>query len=133
MKENKPILFFDGHCNLCNSFIDLLVRVDKKHRVYIASLQGQAAKEKLPPEVIEKLSSVVLLDSHGHSHFKSSAIFRVAWAVGGPLLLLVPFWILPRFFTNWVYDFVALSRYKLFGRRNTCRLPTPQEKAHFLD
>ncbi len=132
-EHNKPILFFDGHCNLCNGFIDFLVRRDKNHRVLIASLQGETARQKLPPEAIAKLASVVLLDTDGRIHFKSSAIFRVAWCVGGPLHILTPFRILPRFFTNWIYDFVALTRYSLFGRRETCRIPTAEERQRFLD
>lgn len=132
-ENNKPILFFDGHCNLCNGFIDFLVRRDQGRQVLIASLQGKTAQQKLPPEVINSLSSVVLLDGQGHLHFKSSAIFRVVWYVGGLLHIITPFWILPRFFTNWVYDFVALTRYSLFGRRETCRIPTEEERQHFLD
>lgn len=132
MEENKPILFFDGYCNLCNSLIDFLVRKDKKRQILIASLQGKTAVEKLPKEVINRPSSVVLLDTKGNLHFKSSAIFHISQIIRGPLLLLVPFCLLPRFFTDWVYDFVALSRYPLFGRRNTCRIPSEKEKKHFL-
>ncbi len=133
MSENKPILFFDGHCNLCNGFIDFLVRNDPNHKVLIASLQGKTAKEKLPGELTESLTSVVLLDRHGKLHKKSSAVFRVAKELGGWFNLIRPFWILPRIFTNWIYDFVAINRYKWFGRVDTCRLPTPEEQAHFLD
>ena len=132
-ENNKPILFFDGHCNLCNGFIDFLVRRDKAQQVLIASLQGKTAEAKLPKEVRESLSSVVLMDSRGHLHYKSSAIFRVIGYVGGFLHILTPFRILPRFFTNWIYDFVALTRYSLFGLRNTCRIPTEEERQHFLD
>ena len=133
MKENKPILFFDGHCNLCNGFIDFLVRHDKAQNVLVASLQGETAKKRLPEARIQELSSVILLDTSGKIHTKSSAIFRIAWAVGGLFLLLTPFWLLPRFFTNWIYDFVAINRYRWFGRRESCRLPTEAEKARFLD
>jgi predicted DCC family thiol-disulfide oxidoreductase YuxK len=133
MAENKPILFFDGHCNLCNGFIDFLVRRKATEHFFIASLQGQTAAAKLPPEVISKLSSVVLRDTEGELYFKSSAIFKLARILGGFWLLLLPFALLPRFFTNWVYDFVAISRYSLFGKTHSCRLPTEEEQAYFLD
>ncbi len=132
-ENNKPILFFDGHCNLCNGFIDFLVRKDRNRKVLIASLQGKTAQQTLPPEAIEKLASVVYMDSNKELHYKSSAIFRVAWQVGGWLHIITPFRILPRFFTNWIYDFVALTRYSFFGRRDTCRIPTEEERRHFLD
>ena len=132
LENKKPILFFDGHCNLCNGSIDYLVSADKNKRVMIASLQGETAKAKLPPEQINKLSSVVLLDEQGQIHLKSSAVFKVALRVKRSLILLTPFWILPRFFTDWVYDRVANNRYKMFGQKDTCRIPTEEEKAHFL-
>lgn len=129
--DSKTILFFDGHCNLCNGFIDFVVRRDKHRKTFIASLQGKTAEKMLPPERIKTLNSVVLLH-HQEIYLKSSAIFKLAMILGGPLLLFLPFWIIPRFFTNWVYDWVALSRYRLFGRRETCRIPTEEEKQHFL-
>ena len=131
MDENKPILFFDGDCNLCNSFIDLLIRIDGQHRVYIASLQGETAQKLLPQDIRTNLKSLVFLDQ-GQLHEKSSGVFRLALLIKGPLLFLVPFWVFPRFFTNWIYDLVALSRYSLFGRRPSCRLPTEEEKQYFL-
>jgi predicted DCC family thiol-disulfide oxidoreductase YuxK len=132
-EHNKPILFFDGHCNLCNGVVDFLVRHDKACKILLAPLQGETARKTLPAGVIAKLSTVVLYDTGGEIYMKSSAVFRVAWIMGGWFHLITPFWIVPRLFTNWIYDFVALARYPLFGRRNTCRLPTPEEQQHFLD
>ena len=131
-ENNKAILFFDGHCNLCNGFIDFLVSKDKGRKILIASLQGETAKAKLPAERREKLNTLVLLDTSGNLHIKSSAVFRIAWILGGFFHILTPFWIIPRFFTNWVYDFVALNRYRIWGRKDTCRLPTEDERLHFL-
>ncbi len=133
MKENKAILFFDGHCNLCNSVIDLVVRRDKDRQILVASLQGEAARQKLPQETREKMSSVVLFEPPGKLSYKSAAVFRIARILRGRFLLLLPFWILPRFFTDWIYDLVAHNRYRLFGQRNTCRIPTEDEKSHFLE
>lgn len=131
MKKSKPILFFDGHCNLCNSFIDFLVRYDPNRRVLIASLQGKTGAETLSPEIRENMKSVVLLDED-KMYEKSAAIFRVSRIVQGPFVLLLPFWILPRPLTNWIYDWVAGNRYRLFGKHETCRIPSEDEKSHFL-
>ena len=132
-ENNKPILFFDGHCNLCNGMIDFLVRHDPHTRVLVASLQGKTAQAKLPQEIRERMSSVVLLKPNGDLFFKSSAAFRVAWTVGGFLSLFTLFWVIPRPITDFIYDLVADLRYKFMGRRDTCRIPTEAEKQHFLD
>ena len=132
MENNKPILFFDGHCNLCNGMIDFLVRQDSKIRVLVAPLRGQTAEQKLPQESREKMSSIVLLKPDGDLYSKSAAAFRVAWAVGGLLRVFTIFWILPRPITDYLYDQVAAARYKIFGKRETCRIPSEEEKQHFL-
>ncbi len=131
MKSDKPILFFDGECNLCNGVVDFIIRMDKKRNFYIASLQGHTAQAKLNAEDLTELKSIVLL-KNGKLYYKSSAVFQMIFLLGGFFWIFAPFWIVPRFFTNWVYDFVALTRYRIFGRRKSCRLPTPEEKEYFL-
>jgi predicted DCC family thiol-disulfide oxidoreductase YuxK len=132
MKADKPILFFDGQCNLCNGFVDFLVKVDKKKAFHIASLQGKTAENLLEDEDRQELKSVVLY-KNGHLYHKSSALFQMVFLMGGVFWIFAPFWIVPRFFTNWIYDFVALNRYRVFGRRQSCRLPTSEEQEYFLD
>lgn len=132
MKSEKPILFFDGECNLCNGAVDFIVRMDKKRDFYIASLQGETAQTKLKADDLRELKSIVLLKDD-KLYYKSSAVFQMIFLLGGFFWIFAPFWIVPRFFTNWVYDFVALTRYRILGRRKSCRLPAPEEKEYFLD
>ena len=132
MEQERPIVFFDGVCNLCNGFVDILLRLDKKHVFRFASLQGQTAKTLLPPEDLEKLLTVIVKDGD-ELYYKSSAIFHIAYKIKGPLLFFLIFWPIPRIFTNWVYDFIAINRYWVFGKKETCRIPTPSEQKHFLD
>ena len=132
MKSEKPILFFDGECNLCNGVVDFIVRMDKKRGFHIASLQGETAKKKLKAEDLTELKSIVLLKDD-KLYYKSSAVFQMIFLLGGFFWIFAPFWLVPRIFTNWVYDFVSLTRYRVFGRSNSCRLSPPEEKDYFLD
>jgi len=128
----RRILFFDGVCGLCNRFIDFALPRDKHHRLYFAPLQGETAKEHLQPEDVESLKSVVLLDEHG-LHRQSTAVIRVLrnlggiWSVAAAVL-----WLIPGPLRNLGYRCIAGSRYRLFGKKETCRLPSPAERARFL-
>jgi len=127
-----PVIFFDGVCGLCNHWVDFLVARDRKQVVHFAPLQGETARDwlKLAPD--ESLNSVVLFDARG-IHRKSDAVWRMlvqlggVWRIAGWLLRLVP-----RPIRNWGYDFVARHRYRWFGKKESCRLPTPDERARFL-
>jgi predicted DCC family thiol-disulfide oxidoreductase YuxK len=132
MKHERQIIFFDGVCNLCNAFVDFLVRRDAEHLFDFAPLQGSNAKQLLPARFPEKLSSVVLW-SQGEVHEKSDAALMVLQQLGGLWGALRVFWVLPKGLRDWGYDLVARNRYALFGKRETCRLPTPEERARFLD
>ena len=131
MDLSKPVLFFDETCNLCNTMIDLVVKLDKDQRVFKAPLQGQTAKESLPEEKRQSLRTLILL-KNDQLFVRSSAIFQLALIIKGPLLILLPFWILPRFITDFFYILMAKYRYRLFGRRETGRVLSEDEKGHFL-
>lgn len=126
------VVFFDGHCNLCNRFVDFLIRRDTRHALRFASLQGETAKRLLPKEYVSDLSTVVFLNE-GKISTHSSAALRAIATLGGGYYLFKWFLLVPAFIRNLVYRFVASNRYTWFGRRDTCRLPSPEEKAQFLD
>lgn len=132
LENNKPILFFDGHCNLCNHWVDYVVKRDPTVKLLIAPLQGETARTLLPAGDFDELSSVILRMPDGQLYYKSSALFQLAGTLTRSLWPLLIFWPLPRFFTDGIYDLVAQLRYPLFGRRSSCRRPTEQEKLHFL-
>lgn len=132
MNLDRPVIFFDGVCNLCNGVVDFLLGVDKKNRFYFASLQGQTAQKLLPKSDLGELLTIIVKDGD-QLYYKSSAVFHIAYKLKGIFLLLLIFWPLPRFFTNWIYDLVASNRYRLFGQKETCRIPTDSERKHFLD
>ena len=128
----KQILFFDGVCNICNGFVDFIIVRDKKQLFMFAPLQGEAAKRSLPASLLEDLNTVVLWNQ-GEAFKKSDAALCVLSQLGGAWALMKIFWVVPKFLRDMVYDLVAKNRYQLFGKRETCRLPTPEERARFLD
>jgi predicted DCC family thiol-disulfide oxidoreductase YuxK len=132
MRIDSPIIFFDGVCNLCNGFVDFLIRRDTQKKLSFASLQGETARENLPSEKIKSLSSVILWDN-GVIYEESAAVLRVFFYLGGCWKLFLIFHVVPQALRDFVYRWVAKNRYHWFGQKETCRLPTDQEKSRFLD
>lgn len=125
------VIFFDGYCGLCNKFVDFIMKVDKKAVFKFSTLQGEYAKTVLKKEDYENVDSVVVLID-GKTYRKSEGAFRT-------LRELNPFWkavsllgYLPSPISNFGYDLVAANRYKIFGKTETCRLPTAEERSRFL-
>jgi len=127
----QRIVYFDGVCNVCNAFIDFLIRRDHKRILKYSPLQGEAAKVRLPADLVSSLSTLVLEDEQGVSTQSTAAIKTIA-SLGGVYGLMSVFLIVPRFLRDWVYRWIADHRYLWFGKRDTCRLPTPEERAQFL-
>lgn len=131
MKTAEHIVFFDGVCSLCNSFIDFLIKRDKLHILQYSSLQGETALQKVPNEVRERLKTIVFYDN-GQLFFESDAVLQIFYRLGGAWKLLVVLKIFPKIIRNPFYRFVARNRYKWFGKRDTCRMPTEKERLKIL-
>ena len=128
-----PVVLFDGVCNLCNDAVDFVVRHDPERRFKLASLQSDAGQALLaryglaedPPD------SIVLVE-RGRVYLRSTAALRIAAGLDGALPLLQAFLAVPPRLRDAVYRYIAENRYRWFGKRETCRLPTPEERARFL-
>lgn len=127
------IIFFDGHCNLCNHFVDFVLRRDKQGLFKIASLQGATAEKLLAPQLRESMNSLVLLQENVNSVESTAALKIFRQLPGWPSLIGYCGFVLPRPLRDAIYRFIAKHRYTLFGRRETCRVPTAQERARFLE
>lgn len=127
-----PILFFDGVCGLCNASVDFVMKRDTKDVFRYAPLQGETAAAHLSANDREDLNSVVLKTSEGLSRH-SSAIVRILWKLPGiwPVLGTL-LWLIPRPIRNFGYRLVAKNRYRFFGKKETCRLPTAEEIGRLL-
>lgn len=132
-KEYKsPIIFFDGICGLCNGFVDFLLKVDTKNKFFFATLQGDTAKSLLPSEMIDNMDSVVLY-VNGKTLKKSEAVLEIFRILGGFWKIVTVGKYLPEFLRDKAYDLTADNRYSIFGKKDVCRIPTPDERSKFLD
>jgi predicted DCC family thiol-disulfide oxidoreductase YuxK len=128
----KPIVFFDDVCGMCNTFVNLLLRIDKKQIFLFAPLQGDTARELLPPLAEDPRDwSMVYVDEAG-VHDQSDASLQVYRRLGGPWRLLGLLRLIPRWIRNPAYRVLARNRYRWFGKKDSCRIPTPEERARFL-
>lgn len=131
---NKPVLLFDGVCNLCNGVVQFVIKRDPEGRFKFSSLQsntGQELLEKfnLPTTDFE---SFVLIEGDRY-YKKSTAALRLFKKLGGGWQLLYAFMIIPAPIRDFFYSLVANNRYKVFGRADQCWIPTPDLRARFLD
>ena len=132
--SHSVILFFDGYCSLCNWSVDFVMQRDKKRLISFASLQSETAKKLLPEALVAKAepdSLVVwtpafLLD-------ESDAVLFIAKLLDFPYNMALVMKIMPRSWRDHLYRFVARNRYKWFGKRDTCRMPTGDELERMLD
>ena len=127
----RPIVFFDGDCGLCDRFVTFLVARDQRQRLHYAPLQGDTARQLIPPATAASIDSVILLDEDG-LHVRSHAALRAIARLGGAWRLTGVLRGVPRGLRDAVYDFVATNRYRWFGRARVCPLPSRTERGRFL-
>lgn len=133
--EGKKLILFDGVCNLCNDSVLRIIKNDKKNQFIFTSLQsdiGQDIIEHLNID-ISKIDSIILYNPIISYDIKSSAALKIMNAFGGVWKLSQIFWILPLFIRDSVYNFIAKNRYKWFGKKETCMIPTKELKEKFLE
>ena len=128
----KPIIFFDGVCGMCNTFVSLVLRADRRQTFLFAPLQGTTARDLLPPLSQDAREwSLIYVDEAG-VHDQSDASLEIYRRLGGLWHLLGLARILPARLRNPVYRIIARNRYRWFGKKDACRIPTAAERARFL-
>ncbi|WP_316806274.1 thiol-disulfide oxidoreductase DCC family protein [Pedobacter agri] len=134
MTVEKPVIFFDGVCNLCNASVQFAIKHDKNDVFKFTALQGNYAKTILPKFDInlERINSIILVENN-QLYTKSSAALRIARKLNGLWPMLYAFMIIPKFIRDWFYDIIAKNRYKWWGRQESCWVPTPELKQRFYD
>lgn len=131
---NSHIIFFDGICNLCNSFVQFVIVRDRRNVFKFCALQSAQASEILAPFATDhgNLSTVVLLHN-GILYTRSTAAIRILKELDGFWRLLYVFSVVPRILRDFVYNIFARHRYRLFGKRNSCMAPTIELREKFID
>jgi predicted DCC family thiol-disulfide oxidoreductase YuxK len=127
----QDIIFFDGVCGLCNSFVNFIIRKDKHNRLLFAPLQGETVAKELNIKMGQSFDTVIF-KRNGKLYFKSGAGLRILYTLGGIWKMAIVLLILPPFFRNFIYDIIANNRYKWFGKKESCRIPSKEERAKFL-
>lgn len=134
MNEPRPILLFDGVCNVCNASVQFIVKHEKQQVIQFASLQSDIGTRLAKEHGIDAsdLDTVVMVDG-GRVHTRSSAFVRVSKHMGGVWKVLgALLWIVPKPLRDLGYVIFAKNRYRLFGKRDECMIPTPELRARFL-
>jgi predicted DCC family thiol-disulfide oxidoreductase YuxK len=131
----KPVVLFDGVCNLCNAWVSFLVDRDPEGSLRFGSLQSPQVRDLLARvgrEVPVELDSVILVEGD-RVYERSTAVLRTIGHLGGAWRVFRLLLAIPAPARDAVYRAVAASRYRLFGRRNACRVATPGERERFID
>jgi predicted DCC family thiol-disulfide oxidoreductase YuxK len=126
------IVFFDGVCNLCQGSVRYLIKHDKKGVLKFASLQGNYAKDFVNETEIQYMQSILFFDGK-MLYKKSTAVLKLSSLLGRWHQLLLLGYILPRFVRDWLYNIVAKNRYRWFGKKDQCMLPSKGFENRFLD
>ncbi|WP_179338609.1 thiol-disulfide oxidoreductase DCC family protein [Winogradskyella ludwigii] len=134
--KDKQLILFDGVCNLCNSSVLHVIKRDKNDKFLFAPLESGIGKTIIKKFNIdtEETDSILLYNPKKDSlTYKSTAALLVAKHLGFPTHLLAIFLIVPSFIRNLVYNYIAKNRYKWYGKKESCMIPTPELKAKFMD
>ena len=132
--SGPPVLYFDGVCNLCSSSVQFVLDHERDPTLRFASLQSARALEILPPLGIDPadLDSVVLVKD-GVAYNRSAAALQTAKYLKSPWSWMRVFLWIPRPIRDFFYKLIAVNRYRFFGKKDECMIPTPQLKARFLE
>jgi predicted DCC family thiol-disulfide oxidoreductase YuxK len=132
--QNKPVILFDGVCNLCNASVQFIIKRDSKKSFMFSSLQSDAAQAILLQYNLENLDfNTIILIEGGVVYDKSTAILKIIRRLSGFYKLGYIFIIVPKFIRDFVYKIISNNRYKWFGKRATCMIPTEELKLRFLE
>jgi len=129
-EQGRPVILFDGVCNLCTGSVQFVIERDSRKQFRFASLQSPVAERLLGRR--DDLESMVLVQD-GKIYRKSTAALLIAKRLDGLWPLLAAFLVIPRFLRDAAYDWIGRRRYRMFGKRDVCWTPRPELAERFLD
>jgi len=129
--SDSPVLFFDGVCNLCNQAVQFIIRHDKKKIFLFAPLQSEPGQKAIAHFAGKAPDSVILLYKQQYLVRSDAALYTFR-LLGGLWTILFAAIIIPRFLRDALYNFISRNRYKWFGKKNECMIPTPDLMNRFL-
>lgn len=134
--NDKQLILFDGVCNLCNSSVLYVIKRDKKNLFLFAPLQSDIGKtiiNEFNIDTVQTDSIILYKAKERRIYHKSSAALHIAKRLNFPSNLMTVFFIVPAFLRNYIYNYVAKNRYKWYGKKDACMIPTPELKSKFLE
>jgi predicted DCC family thiol-disulfide oxidoreductase YuxK len=126
------VVLFDGVCNLCNKSVDFLVRNEKGNSLYFASLQSDVGKKLIKKSDLTQVPDSILFYQDGEVYVRSQAILKITKFLQLPYRFGNVFYIVPKVVRDGIYKLIARNRYRWFGKKETCRVPTMADKSKFL-
>ena len=135
LPPNKKIILFDGVCNLCDNAVQYVIKHDKKDVFRFVALQSDLGKKILNYLNVDtsKMDSIILYEPGIAYFYKSDAALEIVKDLNVFLKWSIIFKIIPSSLRNPIYDYVARNRYKWYGKKDACMIPTPELKAKFLE
>jgi len=128
----SSIVLFDGVCNFCNDSVNFIIRHDRDRRFKFAPLQSDIGQQlRVKYGIAKDVDSIVLIEND-QAYTHSTAAMRIAKGLGGIMLLLYVFIVVPTFIRDFFYKTFANNRYRLFGKKEVCMIPTPEVRERFL-
>lgn len=134
LPKDKKIILFDGVCNLCDKSVQVIIKNDKKDNFRFVPLQSELGENIINHINIDrsKTDSIILYEPGYAYYYKSKAVFRIAIYLGGFYSIISLFRFFPTFLTDFVYDYIAKNRYKWYGKKEQCMIPTKETLNKFL-
>lgn len=131
---DHPVILFDGICNFCNFWVNFAIKHDPKKRIKFAPFQSNAGQQLLNQQhiAIESINSVILIEN-GKVFTQSSAALRICKYLSGLWKIFYGLLIIPKFLRDFFYNIIARHRYRWFGKKENCMVPTPEVRERFLD
>ena len=130
-EADRAVVWFDGFCGLCNRFVDFLLRIDRRRRLRFGPIQGTAAEGRFRAGDADP--ETIVFETGERLFERSDGVLQAMGRVGGAWTLSMYLGLVPRAVRDTVYRWVARNRYRWFGRRDACRLPTAEERAVFVE
>ena len=126
----RGVIYFDGVCGLCNRYIDFILKRKNAHRFLFAPLQGNTAREELPLS-LRKVDTVIYKKAD-QIYIESSAALHILKDLGQIWVLFYLFLLIPPLIRNAAYRWIAKHRFRWFGKKESCRIPSKEEQDYFL-
>jgi len=126
------IILFDGVCNLCGNMVSFLIKYDKNNIFHFAALQTKAGERIMQEYLILNDRKSIILIKDGVVFYKSDAIIEIAKQITGWPSILKYGYLCPKFLRDGIYDLIAKNRYYLFGKKETCSIPSEKDSKRFI-